>query len=263
MSHKDRIKVLNITEEGRGGGAMYRIAMVANHSCEMIDSIVVVPRSASTYIQSLRQKKIPSRALRLHPLTKDIKGLLLYLFFFIPEIITLYQLIKREKPDVIHANGSWQYKGLISAKLAGVPSIWHMNDMWQPGIIKQMFKMLSWVPSAYVFASERTQQYYTSIAPKIADKVSDIIPAPVDITKFSFDRRGSENGKIHIANVGYINAHKGLETLIEVANAVGDLFQFHIYGPVLDSQTIYYKSLTELQERHGVTNITWHGFTKA
>ena len=255
-----KIKVLIVTEEGRGGGAIHRIAMIAHATKENLSTLVVAPQSSPKFLEKLSHLGIRNIGIRLHPLTKDIKGLICYIIGFLPEIIRLIKIIRHEKPALVHANGSWQYKGIIAAFVARVPSVWHMNDMWQPRSVRMMFGLLSLLPRHYIYASKRTKAYYESISPRVVKKSSVIVPAPVDITRFKKNIKTKFSTPLHVVSTGYINAHKGLEDLIDVAAILGKTYLFHIIGPVLDSQQEYYESLLARIQTKGVTNIRWLGY---
>jgi len=255
------IKVLNIIEEGRGGGPLGRIRIVAHHLSNSAHTIVVAPDDAFAYLESLKKANVPFIASALSPLTKAAGGLSKYLLSFFKEVRSLTKIIRKESPDVVHVNGAYQFKGLLAARRAKVPVIWHMNDMYQPKSIHYAFKFFSRYADFFVFASERTKQYYEDISPQIKHKKSVVISAPVDIKKFKpKEVRGrARNKPIDIATVGYINQHKGIEYLIEAAKELGNKgIRIHIVGPVLDSQKRYGARLKK--ESKGLAHVLWHGF---
>lgn len=254
-------KVLNISEEGRGGGAIGRMRIIANELKDQIETIIVVPRGSKKYIKTLEDLDLNYREISLHPMTKDPWGALLYLFFFIPELFSLIKLIKKERPDIVHCNGSWQIKGVISSKLARVPAYWHMNDTYQPRFVELLFEVLSNLPKGYIYASERTKAYYQSLSHGIQSKESSIVlQAPVDrniITPTVRKRRVP----INLLMIGYINVHKGIELLIKAASMLKDVqVQIDIVGPVLESQRNYKASLEKQIKKLGVTNVSFLGF---
>lgn len=256
-------KVLNISEEGRGGGAIGRIRIIANELKGRINTIIVVPKGSEKYVQSLERLNLNYKEVGLHPMTKDPWGALLYLAFFVPEIISLIRLMRKEKPDVVHCNGSWQIKGVIASKLAGIPAYWHMNDTYQPQFVEGLFKLLSKLPSGYVYASERTKSYYQSISERIKNRTSSIVlVAPVDRNLLSPIVR-SRSSPVRLLMIGYINIHKGIELLIEAASLLKDEeIIIDIIGPVLESQSSYKSSLDLLMKEHDVSNVSFLGYQK-
>lgn len=257
------IKVLNIIEEGRGGGPLGRIRIVAKHLSNNILTKVIAPEGATAFLESLKGANVASIPTNLHPLTKASGGLLKYVFSFLKEVRSLTKTIRAEAPDVVHVNGAYQFKGLLAAHREKVPIIWHMNDMYQPKSIRIAFRLFSRYANYFIFASERTKQYYESIAPKIRTKKSIVISAPVDTKKYN-PKEGQgrpRNKPFDIATVGYINQHKGVEYLIEAAKSLeGKGIRLHIVGPVLDSQMRYGNRLKN--ESKALPHVIWHGFKK-
>ena len=184
------IKVLIISEEGRGGGPLNRIFLMAQALRASIKYIIVLPKTNDAYISQLENEKLTYRTLPLHPLTRSLKGIFLYAFYFFYELYKLVQLIQHEDPDIIHANGSWQFKGVLAGRITKKKVVWHMNDSYQPSIVLWLFRMLSSIPSGYIFASQLTREYYV---PKIQQELtkpnSRIIPAPVDSERIRFQKR--------------------------------------------------------------------------
>ncbi len=267
------IKVLNITEEGRGGGPLKRIKDVAQKLMDQdIETTVLFPNKESDVFKaSLEEASIPVIEMSMHRLTKTKGLLLVFLVTFIPEVIRLIQLIRKNKYDIILCNGSWQIKGVLAAKFSNAKSIWIQNDSYQPKIVARLFKFASKRADAFVFVSERTKEFYSSINPQILNKPNVIIQSPVDIERFSPDLRKentktlSEDG-IKILSVGYINNNKGFDTLIraihEINNNTTEKIHFYIAGPVFDNQQDYYDMLKHLQKELGVDNLTFLGMRK-
>ena len=135
------MKILNIIEEGRFGGPQKRIAEVSNRLQKYgILTIVVVPnKNSEKTLRILNELNVDFKSIRLHRLTKDLGHLFGYLIFFIPEVLSLIRIIKEERIDIVHCNGSWQYKGMIAAKIVNVKSVWHLNDTSMPGYILNIF----------------------------------------------------------------------------------------------------------------------------
>lgn len=245
------IKVLNITEEGRGGGALYRILDIANQLVKEVDTLIVAPQTAKRFIDSRKSTKVRATYLPLHHLSRSPRRLSIYLLFFFYEIFLLWKLIRKEKADLVYINASWQIKGVIAAWLAGVRSIWHMNDMHQPKVILVLFKLVAPLAHCFVFASRRTQEYYFSIAPSLKNKTHKVIQAPVDIRRFVPQLSKSDNTVPHIISVGYINPNKDLATLIRSLHYLHKneiRFDGRVYGGVLETQRNYKSQLQGLKD---------------
>ena len=247
-------KVLVITEEGRGGGALGRIRLIAEELKNKIETVVVAPSSASVYIKSLEDKGIRVIPIAMNPLNTIPKWFFRYVVNFVPEIWGIIGIIKREKPHAVHCNGSWQIKGIMAAKWTGTKCIWHMNDTYQPRAVLFFFKMLSGLPSTYFYASHATKAYYANVSQKLLKKASRVIQAPVKRKELIVVRDHQlENKPIRLVLVGYINHHKGLDILMNALNKI-DQRQVvcDVVGPVLSTRAKYKEGLDELSARTGI-----------
>jgi len=267
------LKVLNITEEGRGGGPLKRIEDVAHTLLNQdVETTVLFPnKNAEEFRAALMQKSVPYIETSLHRLTKDKIPLLMYVLTFIPEILKLIRIIKKNNFDIVLCNSSWQIKGVLASRFTKAKSIWIQNDSYQASSVKKLFNFVSKRADAFVFVSNLTKEFYASINPKILDKPFVIIQSPVDTNKFSpkVDKQESEYIKeegINVLSVGYINHNKGFDTLIraihEVNKKIKEKINFYIAGPAFDSQQEYYNMLLHLQKELNVNNLKFLGMRK-
>ena len=265
------MKILNITEEGRGGGPLKRIAAVAQLlKLQGIETIVAFPAEGSENFQeNLRKVGVEFEAIRLHRLTKDTTHLLKYILFFIPEIYSLIRIINKHNIDVVHANGSWQIKGMIAAKFTKAKAVWHLNDMHQPKFVKMIFNVIAKIfADGFIVASDRTRQFYLQDSP-LENIPAMEIQAPVNVEKFNIDPNAIPKDitayeGLKITTVGYVNPNKGLETYIRMAakinSAVNKPVHFFVAGTVFDSQQQYYEKLQALCKELNVDNVHFLGY---
>ncbi len=171
--------------------------------------------------------------------------------------------------DLVYVcGGSWQYKGAIAGKIAGVKVLWHLNDTCMPWVFRKVFSCLSGLADGYVYASERSKRYYGPLVNR--GKPEFVIPAPVDTAQF--DPEGSYSGdedllekwagKFIIGTVANINPIKGLETFIRavaILNKRVDQVHFVVVGPVYKNQQGYFDSLQRLCKEMSVSNIEFVG----
>ena len=248
-----------ISEEGRGGGALYRINNIAVETKEQIETIIVMPSAQNGVAAAIMESGLELRTLNLRPLTKSTIGLIKYIFFFPAEIWQLHRLIDNEQPDLIHVNGSWQIKGIIISWLKGKNCIWHMNDTKQNRLIRRVFKMMSRVPKAYIFASKRTHKYYSQIISK-RKYISKIIPAPVDTSRIKLIRRRFNKENLKLVTVGYLNKNKGLDLILETANILKEEHvEFYIIGPIIESQQLFMRQIFKKMNAMNLKNVHFLG----
>lgn len=185
------------------------------------------------------------------------------------ELIRLTKEIKRHDPEIVYvAGGAWQFKTVIAAKLAKSTIVWHLNDTYMPLIIRVIFYIFCWIPNAYVYASNRTKNYYMN--PIINNKKNQVIQSSVDTDYFSptikltKDKTLKEfsNKDFIIGVIANINPVKGLELMIDIASTIKDdcpNVKFLIVGPVSSRQTHYYNTLIERIKNKKISSIQFLG----
>ena len=264
------IRVANIIEEAKVGGPQIRIANVAHALKGKVETTVILPRENSDRFRNkLDGLDVPYKAIQLSRLSRDIKGAIKYLLFYFFEVIQLVRCFRKEEFDLIHVSGgSWQYKGVIAGVISRTKVVWHLNDTYIPWLMRKIFSVFSGLPDAYIYASERTRNYYSSLIKK--DKKEYVIPAPVDTTAFNpeFSACGDENliskweGKVVIGTTANINPFKGLEDFIRVASKMNKDFHdliFVVVGDIYKNQEDYYERLLSLKKELLVDNVYFVG----
>ena len=265
-----KIRVANIIEEGKLGGPQVRIANVARALKPYVETTVVLPlENSDRFRAKLEEYNIPYKTFNLSRITKEVRVALRYLFFSWYEVLQLARYFRKENFDLIHVSGgSWQYKGVVAGKLAGRKVVWHLNDTYMPWFIRKIFSLFSWLPDAYIFASERSCEYYRPLIS--LDKPSFIIPAPVETKYFSPDISiamdgklvNEWEGKIVIGTIANINPIKGIDVFINVAAFLNKEFcdlQFVVVGALKNRQYNFFSKLKSLAAERGVANLLFVG----
>jgi glycosyltransferase involved in cell wall biosynthesis len=261
------VKVANIIEEGKLGGPQVRIVNVAAELSDTAPTTVIFPNENSENFKSKCEAvKIPFITLNLSRITTEWKVALRYVFFSAYEVFKLVRIIKKENFDIIHVSGgSWQFKGVLAGRLARKRVLWHLNDTYVPTFIRIFFSVFSRFADGFIFASERTRDYYIDLIPN--DKKGYLIPAPVNTKNFCHELIEKHSipdcdGKIVVGMVANVNRIKGIDVFVRCAaevNKITDNIQFVVVGPVYDNQKKYYQSLLELCRDLSVENISFVG----
>ncbi len=259
-----KLKVANVTEDGRWLGPQARIAKVADrlNADHDIQTIVVCPEKDSERFQRrLSEAGVPCRSTSMHHLTLYVPELIGYIVFFLPEIARLVKILKDEAVDLVHCNGPWQIKGMIAAGVAGTPAIWHLNDTRENLAVKLLFNSLApFLATGFIAASHRTKNHYLdrNWAKK---KPIRVIQAPVDTNQFDPQRtEPSElidgHDGVKLATVGSVNPQKGIDDLVECAEIVQERYNskihFFVVGPIYESQRKYGNNLKEIVRSKGL-----------
>lgn len=265
-----QINVANIIEEGKLGGPQVRICSVARALKGSVNTTVIMPiENSDTFQQKCILYNVPYKAFTITRITKEWRVAIRYILFSLFEISRLARFLEKGKYDLVHVSGgSWQFKGVIAARLAGKKVVWHLNDTYMPKVIKRIFSILSQFADGFIFASERSRNYYASMVRN--DKPYFVIPAPVDAIAFDpereyFDEKevfGHWVGKKIIGTIANVNRIKGLDVLIRSAmhlNKQGFNVQFVVVGEIFPSQQAYYMELCKLATELGVENVEFVG----
>ncbi|MDF0603615.1 glycosyltransferase [Psychromarinibacter sp. C21-152] len=267
------LKVANIIEDGRIAGPQVRMTNVAAKLMGHIKTTLVFPITNSRALQErCSELDVDFKTLPLTRLTKERRILLRYIFFSWWEVIVLMRYLRRERYDLVHVSGgSWQYKGLIAARLCGIPVIWHLNDTDMPRSVRTVFSVLSRLSSGFIFASYKSRAYYGALASNAMPQA--VIPAPVDLERFetenlvepsSKDRQLLKklDGKIVVGTVSNISPVKDIGTFVDMAALCsagrGDM-EFIVVGPVYSNQSEYFEKIRYRSDKAGLTNIHFVG----
>lgn len=265
-----KLRVLNVIEDGRVAGPQSRIVRVAEGMKGQIETVVLMPtRDSDQFAALCNQAEVKFRKVSLVRPEKTVFGILLYILCFPLDVWRLCREIRRGNIDIVHVSGgSWQIKAIIAAKIASKPSIWHLNDTYVPSVIRLIFRALRQLPTAYIFASHRTLEYYGPIVD--GSKLSCVIPSGVNTDYFSPETAGDKNNSLGdyrtlvIGTVASLNPVKSIEMLLYVAKLLtktGIDFEVRIVGPILDSQKSYYEKLTKLIEQLELRCVRFLGAT--
>ena len=256
------IRVGNVIEDGRIGGPHLRIIEVGRGLKELgyATTVVHAARGSEELSAKIAAAGLQSRAIRLSPINRGLRSLIYYGWTFIPDVCRLWRLLKDERFDLVHCSGgAWQIKGVIAAKLARIPSVWHLNDTLMPAMIRRSFGVVArWSGCDLIVAGQRVYEYYR-LQRWPATKVWEI-QAPVDTKRFDPKVVSPDPDVAKICGrivlvIANVNRYKGLHVLIDAAGILAERFadlSFVVVGPVYESQKGYFDSLAKRALELGV-----------
>ena len=244
------MKIANIIEEGKVGGPQIRIVNIAHFLKNKITTVVIMPDTNSSKFQILcAQKKIHFKAFPISRITKEWRIALKYVFFSLSEVIRIAIYLRKNNFDIIHVSGgSWQYKGVIAGKIAGLKVIWHLNDTYKPLVIRKIFSVVSRFSNEFIFASEATKSYYKSLLKR--ETKGYVIPSGVNTKKFDpkVKYKGDEliiskmKNKFIIGMIANISPEKGIDDFVRAASKVNAKVKdchFLVIGRIFENQKKY------------------------
>lgn len=263
------LKIATVTEEGRFGGPQRWISAVSGKLRNFgFDQIVIFPDfDSDRFYEELSLQGISTKRIPLHRLTKEKSHLIKFVLLFIPGIISLYKLFKKEGVDIVHCNNSWQFKGVIAGKLAGKKVVWHLHETSTPFFVNIIFKILaSYFCDTFITAGKRVKSYYLN-GPRFAQKQIVEIQAPVDTALFDPEKVIEDSAiaayaGLKLVTVGNINPTKGVEYFIEMSSILNqryDNLSFFVVGPHLESQRVYSDKIVGLMKKHDLKNVHFCG----
>jgi len=198
--------------------------------------------------------------------TGNVGAMMTYGAMFLPDTLRFLRLIRRHKIDLVHTNMEVVLQSGLAARLAGVPSVYHVRGT--------SFATPRRVCDAVVGAINRLADEVIVISSAVGrifyergirDKVSVIFNS---LDPSAFDRydagetaalrrelSGGAEGPL-VATVGRINPRKGLECFVEAAALVARRHpdvRFSVVGDTADAlEEAYLARLRELSERVGL-----------
>ena len=265
-NRKNRIYVVNITEEGRFGGPSRRIVNVAKELNKLnVKTKIVMPYLDSDYFSTFAKKnKVNFKKLKLTRLTFQKKYLFLYLIRFFLEIFVLYKFLKKENPDVVHINGSNQFKSFLAAYLSKKKIAWHLNNQREVKLVKIVFDFLKKIKFvSFIVASQKAKDYFI---PNLSKKILVTeIHAPIIGSKFKKTKNYKLNkNRIIVGTTTNMSPQKDLITFIKAAHKINKLYpnvEFHVGGAIRSSQKKYFQEvLKEIEKLKMKKKIKFNGF---
>lgn len=261
------MRIAYIIEEGRYGGPQASISAIASTLKNYdVTPLVVCPiNDSDLFCEKLDSLDIKYIKAPLRKLARSKWQLLKYLIFFSFEVAWLYALFRKYRYDLVHCSGgAWQYKGVIAGRLAGIKTVWHLNDTYMPRILQMGFKFIAkYCADGLIVEGQRVKQYYANQALETIPTFE--VQAPVDTTHFDEaraepDERLEQIDGIRIVTVGALNPAKGCEYFIAMAKLLTQRFgnlDFFLVGPHYQTQQKYITNLKTVS--NGMQNLHFYG----
>jgi glycosyltransferase involved in cell wall biosynthesis len=140
-------------------------------------------------------------------------------------IATLHRLARDLRVDVVHSNSMKAHVlSAPAARLARVPSVWHLRDILQAGWLLTAFRTVAWSAARIVCISEATAAPFRghTIERKVRVVYNGIRPDPSspESAHETRHRLGAEADDVLVGIVGQIAHWKGQDVFVEAAAAV-------------------------------------------
>ncbi len=223
-------KVLYVDSSASGyGGEVCLLDMVARLSARGFEPLVILPEEG-VLTEKLREKGISFRVMPLAVIDRRIfkpAGFVRFWRNFIPSIVVLRRIIKEEKVALVHTNTSIVLSGAIAAKLARVPHIWHIREIFDAQLRCFWFFLKYFI----IFFSDRIICISEAVKCEFCERGVariDVVYDGIDPAVWSFkkgerrslDRFGVTPDEISVVMVGRINRWKGQDVFLRAAKLV-------------------------------------------
>jgi glycosyltransferase involved in cell wall biosynthesis len=221
-------------------------------------------------VAALRNARVPTLQYRLAVLRRskylNPRGALFLSSTLLDSTMLAVRLIRKYHIDIVQSNTSTVLTGALAAKMAGVPHIWHVHEIFRPSDARFFPPLLDALSTCVVTISEEATNSLIRYGPSIKGKVrlikNAIDPAPFrNVNPEQVDHLRKEWGigpqdKV-VATVGRVGMWKGEENFLRMAQVVRkevDHVKFAIVGGTFDNRDYLLEGLRDKAEGLGLGN---------
>lgn len=261
------IKILHVVIDNNIGGIQNRLLQTVEKLNEKdIESIILTPATNGQFSEDARKKGIKVcqasiQSPRLNNSTANVLRNFFWLINFPLGVLQTITVIKKEKIQIVHANGLFSLHAVIAGIILNREICWHLISTIYPTYLVKLLRPLFFEKKVHtIFVTYNTIEYY--LGSKRDSAEFRVIFEPVDVNFFSKDNELAKNGNSFLKQytikddtqvigfIGNINPQKGLEYFITAASEVkkqysGNL-KFLIIGKMPKGHEKYYLKLQTL-----------------
>jgi len=249
------IMVANVFLDGRIGGPPRRVVSIAKRIEESgFKTLLVFPYMGEGLLNFIKENKMEFSCFSLSRIRMEnpIYHLIKYLILLPFEGVRLSFLFRKKNVALVHANGILNIQALIGGKLAGIPVLWHLNDVNFPSWFCRFYRFFwGWLACQRLYTGKRARQHYGDNP----NGPLDLLYPPVNRKKFhSFDVPQMDkpfqkkNDEILLLSIGNVNPVKGFQFLIPALGTLRDTgikWRLIILGAILDTNKKFYLELLD------------------
>lgn len=197
----------------------------------LFDLVTQLPRDRFTPIMILKDGDPAAAAYRKRgidthelPLVSPRGQIAWFVMAYLPSVLRVASLIRREKADLVHVNTLYNLVGPVAARLSGRPLVWHVREIMNES------RFVRCILSLQPLLATRAVAISSAVAKTLSvpEERLRIVRNGIDLSEYEgpLDSTGLQtefglNPKTPVVvTVGRIEPWKGQETLIEAAPAV-------------------------------------------
>ena len=244
-----KIRICSIDEDGRYGGPQARVLEIEKYIDKRKFNIdYIIPRNKKIFEGKLNNTNAFFTKIDLTRLSKNFYDFFNYIYSFIPEILYLIRFFKRNKFNLIQANGVTHLKSILAAKFAKIKSIWIIEDSYSPKIIVLLFRFLAKFTNCKVVYISKSIQFLYQNSNIKKDNLYEIM-SPTDTKFFKKKRKKKKNKEIIVSTVSNITEVKGVDIFLKTASRVlnkNPKAKFYFVGGKVKNQENYAKKIQQI-----------------
>jgi glycosyltransferase involved in cell wall biosynthesis len=266
-----RVAFVNHTAE-LGGGEIALLELVRNLDVSLISPIVIlfangplVPLLRETievHVVSLSSDVLKAKKDQLNLRTLVRSGPVLDTASF---MYRLRGLLRSLNPNVVYTNSlKADLLGGVTARLLGIPVVWHVRDRispeYIPGNIVKIFRIFAKIIPTRIIANSASTLFSIS-AESMSQRDAGqgvVIHDGVDIEKYTVHDECSKDHWITIGLIGRISPWKGQDVFIEAVRLIYRYYpnvRFQIIGSVTFGETDFCQRIQQLLQMYKLTDI--------
>lgn len=245
-----KIRICSVDEDGRYGGPQVRVLEIEKYIDKRKFNIeYIIPENKKIFENKLKKNNVFFTKINLTRLSKNFYELFNYIYYFIPEILKLIKFFKRNKYDIIQANGVTHFKSILAAKFARIKAVWIIEDSYSPKIIVFLFKLLArFTNCKVIYISKKVFNFYIKNSKIKKENLYEIM-SPTDTKFFKKKFIKKKNNEIIISTISNITKVKGVEIFLESAYKVlkkNPKGKFYFVGGTVKNQENYAKKIQQI-----------------
>jgi glycosyltransferase involved in cell wall biosynthesis len=259
------VHVFNVLFDDRFGGPSKRVLLTARRMREGgFSTTLVLPEGRGNVAEIAREAGVPVVRLAFSriPRPRNLLRVLLWLLRLPIDVSRFLRLYQRQRPDVVHVNGAFFFAPAWASRLAGIPLVWHLNDVLVPRAVAPLFGAHVRLLASQVVVSARA----VGIHYGVASARSTVLFPPVDVeaVRPRQERLGA-SGPVRIGLIANWNPIKGVDFFVraaaEVHTRLGDDLRVVFAGARLSTYEEYRQRVDLLIDELGLRPVVIdHGF---
>jgi glycosyltransferase involved in cell wall biosynthesis len=187
------------------------------------------------------------------------KRALLFLLKFIPTVLGIVKIIKKELPNIIHVNTSLNIQGALAAYLSKVPLVWHNREILGYGLLDSLVKKV------VCKLSTKTIAISDAVKKSFSCNNTLVVYNGMNLKDYLTLARNTQKDTIVVSCIGRFEEWKGQHILLEAIPMILNTFNnisFKFIGGPASAKPEYLESLKEKVINDQIDNVEFLGIRK-